>query len=170
MVAKTLLVDRSLSRESRKECELIKLCVDIQKYSDTTDIDWRAVGEVLLSYDLLVGDFTFVVDDADFSTDWGWVPTLDFAIAMRIFGDQLPQTHSELFEFTDSDHTIKFDVLNSGILRIEASYVDAVGYVALEEFRGATADLLERTRATVEAAAPGLLENRHYKRLLGSYW
>jgi len=61
-----------------------------------------------LRYYLFPGDVAFVVGACDFSTNWGWVPILDFASALLWLLDDLDESGPRHFEFTESDATIDF--------------------------------------------------------------
>ena len=92
-----------------------------------TDVDrdgsnWSRVSEQALRYDYFVGDIGFTASGTDFSTTWGWVPVLDFAVSLNALVTAL-EPHSELdFEFTESDHTISFRRGDKEVL-VSTSYV-----------------------------------------------
>jgi len=47
-----------------------------------SDFSWETVPEWVLRYECFLGDVTFKIDNVDFSTHWGWVPVLDFALGL----------------------------------------------------------------------------------------
>jgi hypothetical protein len=99
----------------------------------TTKIDLRSADEMTLRYDCFLGDVVFVVDGADFSARWGWVPVLDFALGLRAIASGLVSKAQELFEFTESDAVIEFR-RQGDLLRIEAGYASAAAELRRVEF------------------------------------
>jgi len=148
----------------------MKLDFSLKEDSDSSIRDWRSVNEALLRYDCFLGDIVFVVGGADLSTNWGWVPMLDFAISMRFVVDDLEESESAMFDFTDSDHTIEFAMVSRTLLQVRSSYASSVGTVPLGEFKIAASRFLGATRAFLENSFQGLIENPHYKETLGKYW
>ena len=48
-------------------------------------------------------------DQTDLSANWGWIPLIDFALALREIAEALAvEEGSEIFEFTESEATLKF--------------------------------------------------------------
>ena len=64
--------------------------------------------EMQLHYDIFLGDITFIVDGADFSTELGWVPVLDFAVCLSRAVSALTESPHDQFEFTGSSDAIDF--------------------------------------------------------------
>jgi hypothetical protein len=66
------------------------------------EVDLRAADETTLRYRCFLGDIVFEVGWIDLSARWGWVPVLDFALAMRSISAALPAVETQVFEFTES--------------------------------------------------------------------
>lgn len=149
---------------------MIDLDFALQEESHPPGVDWRSVSELELRYYCFIGDVILRVGGVDFSTDWGWVPVLDFAIAARQIGDGVALGHAEEFDFTESAEVIQFDLVEQDRVRVQSSYAPGAGLVSLGEFDAAVRSLLRRVREVIERAYPDLLLNRHYRRSLGPYW
>ena len=72
-----------------------------------SDFSWETVPEWVLRYECFLGDVTFKIDNVDFSTHWGWVPVLDFALGLSSALDGLESGKSGIFEFTESEAFIR---------------------------------------------------------------
>lgn len=83
-----------------------------------------SANEQALRYDLFLGDVNFTSGACDFSTEWGWVPIVDFMSCMNaIVKDLLQDARLAHFEFTESDAKITFR--NDGTnVRIASTYAD----------------------------------------------
>jgi hypothetical protein len=57
-----------------------------------------------------LGNVVFETKDAVLGMDWGWIPVVDFAVAMAMIAKSLKigENNREVFEFTESDATITF--------------------------------------------------------------
>src|SRR5689334_8598016 len=59
--------------------------------------------EVDLRFRLALGDLILTTPQADFSTRWGWVPLIDFAVSVQEIIDDLRRgVRQARFEFTES--------------------------------------------------------------------
>jgi hypothetical protein len=97
------------------------------------DLDLRAADEMTLRYRCFLGDVLFAINGADFSARWGWVPVLDFALALRTIVAALGTAGEETFEFTESEATINFARTGGGV-RIAADYTSTVADIQYVEF------------------------------------
>jgi hypothetical protein len=122
------------------------------------ELDLRTADELTLRYDAFPGDVVFRIDDADFSAQWGWVPVLDFALALGTICDRLDGHDREAFEFTESGATIDFR-RDSGLIEITTSYVMAVARTPLFELTNAVDEFLELLTGALETQHPELAEN-----------
>lgn len=134
----------------------------------TTSTDLTTIGEVPLRYDLFLGDITFKVGKCDFSTNWGWVPIIDFMACMNsIIVDLLNDQRLAHFEFTESDAKITFR--NDGsMIRIASTYADGSCEVPLGEFIRTVKRESHRLREELLGKHPGLLANPAFNNLLAS--
>lgn len=121
-------------------------------------LDLRSADETALHYKCFLGDVVFIVDDADFSARWGWVPVLDFALSLRAIATALGASDYETFEFTESDDVIEFTRRDGGI-RLEASYVKASAEVSYAELSLEAERFLARLLAEFGQTHPELREN-----------
>lgn len=108
-------------------------------WNATPDVDLAGAEEWMLRYDCFLGDVIFMVDEMDLSARWGWVPVLDFALALDAIVDALAvgDEAEELFEFTESDASIAFRRAGD-LVEIDASYVPDVATVGYADLRGET--------------------------------
>lgn len=122
------------------------------------DVDLRAADEMTLRYECFLGDVVFVVQGADFSARWGWVPVLDFALSLRSIAGALVAEPQQTFEFSESDATIHFR-RESGEVTLEASYARAVATVPLVELSLQVERFSARVIEKLEREHPGLADN-----------
>jgi hypothetical protein len=123
-----------------------------------TSRDLRSADEMELRYDCFLGDISFEINGTDFSARWGWVPVLDFALALRAITSALAESDHETFEFTESDATIEFTKRN-GKIRLEAGYADASADVDYAELSLEAERFAARLLRELGEEHPGLREN-----------
>lgn len=148
---------------------MIELDFTIHHASEYSISSWRELSDVQLRYDCFLGDVRFVSSGVNFSTVWGWIPIFDFALSFRLIGEALVREGSAVFEFTDSDHVIEFNVQDERVV-VRTNYAIGQGVVELSEFSHATAEFLSRVRTRIEGEFPDLRENVHYRTALGQFW
>ena len=129
------------------------------------ELDLRAADELTLRYDAFPGDVVFRVDDEDFSAQWGWVPVLDFALALGTVTERLDSHDHELFEFTESGATIDFR-RDDGPIAISASYTQALARIPLFELSNAVDEFFDRVAEGLQAEHPQLAENEYFTSLI----
>ena len=89
---------------------------------DENSSDLAAADETELRYYAATGESLSKNDQADLSARWGWIPLIDFALALRKIAATLTiEEGRETFEFTESDATLRFDRHGHGIT-ITGSY------------------------------------------------
>lgn len=127
---------------------------------ESSQRDLRAADNMTLRYDLFLGDFVFKVGDADLSTHWGWVPVLDFAIALRLIARRLAAGSDaiETFEFTESDAEIVFRRTGQ-VVEIEADYAEAKGQTSVSELSKQAERFCSRVVRELTDRYPQLAEN-----------
>jgi hypothetical protein len=122
--------------------------------------DWSRVDETTLRYKAFLGDQIFVVNGADFSARWGWVPILDFAACLVAIIKGLEAGESELlFEFTESDAQLQFNGQGENVL-ITASYSKDKATVRFDELKAAVNLYADRVLSEAVNLHPGLKANR----------
>ncbi len=78
--------------------------------------------EMTLRYSVFLGDVIFKVDGVDFSTHWGWVPILDFAICLlSVLEDLSAGKEQSSIEFTESEAELVFR-RRDGLVLIISNY------------------------------------------------
>lgn len=135
---------------------------------DATGADRLAVAdEVALRYRVLLGDIVFKGDGWDFSTNWGWVPIVDFAISMKQIADVLLEHDfaETSFEFTESSASIGFR-RNGDIVLISSNYAEGEGRVPLVSLKGDIDSFVRRVVRELPERHPSLRENKLFGQLL----
>jgi hypothetical protein len=130
---------------------------------DENSTDLAAADETSLRYYAVTGDIIFRDDQTDLSARWGWIPLIDFALAMREICQALEVTgQPQTFEFTESDATLHFERRGQE-MTIRGSYTTGVIIVPFTTFRGMAGDFARRLDAEVLAKRPELRLNRVYQ-------
>ncbi|SRR6266568_1692004 len=106
----------------------------------------------------------FRIGDADFSTQWGWIPLLDFALGLTGLLARLPRSQHESFEFTESGAELRFELID-GDVEVRSNFVAAIGRAPLDALRGAVRRLAEEILHTARQEAPGIDANSNFRRL-----
>ena len=129
-------------------------------------IDLSKMSEADLRYRFMLGDIAIKAGDVNFSTEWGWVPILDFAFALDRAAERLQEECEFLFEFTESEAWIKFE-RNLRLVKISASYVEGHATVELSHLADAVDGFFERV---IEEASDvrGFLDNTFVQEYLRS--
>jgi hypothetical protein len=125
----------------------------------TEQVDLQSADETTLRFDCFLGDVVFLVDEVDFSAPWGWVPVLDFALALRTISGGLvePEAH-ERFEFTESDAKIEFR-REREIVTVEADYTALTAQISHLEISSHAERFVARVVADLVSRYPALAEN-----------
>jgi hypothetical protein len=131
---------------------------DYKLSDDATDIDLRTAEVSSLRYHCFLGDIVLRIDDVDLSTHWGWVPVLDFAVALHAIAHALDAEPHGAFGFTESDATLEFD-RDGDVVKVRASYAPGIGEVPYVEFVDAADRFLGRVVGDLTSAHPALAEN-----------
>jgi hypothetical protein len=130
---------------------------------DENSTDLMSADETGLRFYAATGDIVLRNDQADLSARWGWIPLIDFALALRKIGEALAASDgSETFEFTESEATLLFD-RRGAELTIRGSY--AVGEITLPfvVFSDRAADFARRLDTDLLARRPELGLNPAYQ-------
>ncbi len=99
---------------------------------DSTDLS--TVTETDLRYYVAPGDIILRAEQTDLSANWGWIPLIDFALALREIAEALAIADgSETFEFTESEATLEFKRQGQKVA-ISGSYAPGEVIVALPVF------------------------------------
>lgn len=129
------------------------------------EFTWDDVPAWALRYECFLGDIRFEVDEVDFSTHWGWVPVLDFALGMSNLLDALEHGSEQTFEFTESEAVIRMKRID-GLVELTTSYSPGVMRVDVGELREAARDLVRRLGSRFGAEHPALANNEDFQAAL----
>jgi hypothetical protein len=130
---------------------------------DENSTDLAAADETDLRYYVATGDLILRNDQTDLSARWGWIPLVDFALALREIADALSVTEgSRTFEFTESDATLQFERRGQNIT-ISGSYALGTIAVPFTAFRDQARDFGERLDEELLAKRPELKMNPTYQ-------
>jgi hypothetical protein len=128
---------------------------------DSTDLS--TVAETDLRYYVAPGDITLRADQTDLSANWGWIPLIDFALALREIAEALAvEEGSETFEFTESEATLKFERQGQEVA-ISGSYAPGIVRVPLPVFKHQVKEFARRLSAELLARRPELGRNPIYQ-------
>jgi len=127
--------------------------------------DMATVEETDLRYYVAQGDVVLGTDQTDLSADWGWIPLVDFALALREIADALSESEgSETFEFTESEATLQFDRVGDKVV-ITSSYRPGEVTVPFSDFRKQVDEFARRLDKELLQRHPELGLNPDYQRL-----
>jgi len=127
--------------------------------------DLANVEETDLRYYVALGDVMLGRGQIDLSASWGWIPLIDFALALLEIADALSAAEgSETFEFTESEATLQFDRAGEEVT-ITSSYAPGEIRAPLHEFRNKVDDFARRLDKALLDKHPELELNPEYQRL-----
>ena len=128
---------------------------------DSTDLS--TVAETDLRYYVAPGDIILRAGETDLSANWGWIPLIDFALALREIAEALAvEEGSETFEFTESEATLKFERQGQEVA-ISGSYAPGIVRVPLPVFKHQVKEFARRLSAELLARRPELGRNPIYQ-------
>ena len=127
--------------------------------------DLATIEETDLPYYVAPGDVMLGRGQTDLSANWGWIPLIDFALALVEIADALSAAEgSETFEFTESEATLQFDRAGEEVT-ITSSYAPGAIRAPLREFRNQVDDFARRLDKALLQKHPELELNPEYQRL-----
>jgi hypothetical protein len=130
---------------------------------DENSSDLATADETELRYYAAAGDIIIRNDQADLSARWGWIPLIDFALALRKIAATLTiEEGRETFEFTESDATLRFDRHGHG-MTITGSYAAGEITVSFTVFVNQAKDFAQRLDAELVGKRPELKLNPVYE-------
>jgi hypothetical protein len=132
---------------------------------DEDTMDLSTVAEADLRYYVAPGDIILRADQTDLSAIWGWIPLIDFALALREIAEALAVAEgNETFEFTESEATLNFERQGQEVV-ISGSYAPGEVVIPFTVFREQVRDLSRRLDAELLAKHPELGRNPVYQAL-----
>jgi hypothetical protein len=130
---------------------------------DENSTDLMSADETGLRFYAATGDIILRNELADLSAGWGWIPLIDFALALRKIAETLSASDgSETFEFTESDATLQFE-RRGAEMAISGSYADGEITLPFAAFADQTAEFARRLDAELLAKRPELKLNPVYQ-------
>lgn len=121
--------------------------------------DFSAADEATIRYELYPGDIIFRTGSANFDTNWGWIPLLDFAVGVRDVVFTLAVGAAEQFEFTESEAVLTFARPAPDVIQVAASYTADTAAVARGQFAAAITEFSRRVFNSAAKALPSLVDN-----------
>lgn len=125
------------------------------------------VTEWALRYECFLGDVRLEVDGADFSTNWGWVPVLDFALGICALLEGLQDGCQCVFEFTESEARLEFNRMGQTV-ELSANYTTGTARVEFQELLESARNLVVRLGSRLGMANPGLTRNLGFRAAMGT--
>jgi hypothetical protein len=130
---------------------------------DENSTDLAAADETDLRYYAATGDIILRQDQTNLSARWGWIPLIDFALAMREIAEALAVAEgSETFEFTESEATLQFERRGEEVA-ISGSYAPGEIKIPFTTFDERARDFALRLDAELLAKRPELGQNPVYQ-------
>jgi hypothetical protein len=130
---------------------------------DENSTDLATADEADLGYYAATGDIILSTDQTNLSARWGWIPLIDFALAMRKICEVLAVGEgSETFEFTESEAKLQFDRRGQEIT-ISGSYAPGEITIPFRAFVEKVTDFAQRLDAELMAKRPELRQNPVYR-------
>jgi hypothetical protein len=127
------------------------------------EIDLSDADATELRYNVALGDILLSAGEVDLSAPWGWVPLLDFALALQEIARKLAhEGASEVFEFTESGAELRFDRKGAKIV-ITATYGPGELKVSMPTLEKKTKDFAVRIGKDLKIKYPELKENRVFQ-------
>ena len=140
---------------------MIELDADLVDRDPQDGSRWLDLTESELRYDHFLGDIRFRVGEADFSTHWGWVPVLDFALGICHLLDAIGEHGASAFEFTESESTLRLS-RDGNELTVSADYAPGVGTTTILEARAAASRFARSLGARLTGMYPALRHNQNF--------
>ena len=134
-----------------------------QSPTELQDRNLAEVSEIALHYELFQGDIRMVINGEDFSTDWGWVPGVDFALCLVSVLKDLGDGERQILEFTESDALIEFE-RHDGVVHVSANYCGAHVDVSYTELFDAARAFAQGFIDRLVVEYPALRKNRALER------
>lgn len=130
---------------------------------DENSADPAAADETDLRYYAATGDIILRKDRTDLSARWGWIPLIDFALAMRKISEALAVGEgSETFEFTESEAKLQFERRGQEVT-ISGNYAPGEIIIPFTAFVEKARDFGQRLDAELLAKRPELRQNPVYQ-------
>jgi hypothetical protein len=134
---------------------------------NTQEINLCKADEISLRYTIFLGDVDILIGSENFGTNFGWVPVIDFALALKFILKKLAKSikGEERFDFTESNANIRFIREGENIIIIP-SYLSNSGKISFDEFSFEISLSAIRLKNELSVRFPDLNENPLLEQLL----
>jgi hypothetical protein len=134
------------------------------KWADSY-VNLSRAGKTELRYDVGLGDVILRFDQIDLSAKGGWIPLIDFALALKDIGNRLVKEGGPaIFEFAELDAILCFDRRGSDLV-ISASYIPGQIEVPLAVFRKQVERFEAKLSKEMQEKYPDLARNEAFRGL-----
>jgi hypothetical protein len=141
----------------------MKLDYQLSDEWEENSIELSAADESELRYNVALGDLLLNSNEVDLSAEWGWVPLLDFALALQEIVNKLDREGAkEVFEFTESGAELRFARVGQKIV-ISASYADGELKVSPATFDKQIKEFATKVANELTRKYPELKQNKVFK-------
>ena len=130
-------------------------------------VDMASADSASLRYHLFPGDVVVRGKEGDFSTRWGWVQILDFALSLKAIDAILERAREARFEFTESSAALEFRRENDGV-SVSSTYAPGLLRIRASEFREQVQRFAQRVVRELCERFPRLAGNAEIKLLLAN--
>ncbi len=128
------------------------------------DADLSSADDLQLRYDLFLGDILLLAGGRDFSARWGWVPILDFAVALSLAIAELRNSGHSWVDFTENDALLRLRSEGDRVV-ISATYAEGTATPTLNAFLQAIRAMNARLVSDLETSYPSLTRSSAYQGL-----
>jgi hypothetical protein len=134
-----------------------------------SEVNLAEADEMTLRYSVFLGDVIFKVDGVDFSTHWGWVPILDFAICLlSVLEDLSAGKEQSSIEFTESEAELVF-WRRDGLVLITSNYNSNQASASYRELEDASVAFSIKVFSDFQRLNPEASQNAAIRRLQERY-
>ena len=150
-------------RSNLREAKLIDLDFVVRGYPGTgrkieEERELRTVSRPDLIQGAFMGDAIFLLNDADLSTQFGWVALLDWCLRLNSAVRSLNSEASAKFDFSESDDWISFSRKGADVA-VACSYSPLIAVVNFDSLGDAVQDFIDTRLAWVVRNYPSALQN-----------
>lgn len=131
------------------------------------ELDLATAPDYQLFFSCFMGDVRLQIGGVDFSTRFGWVATLSFAIGFALRVSELPRTIRSGIDFQESSDRINL-LLDGDRVHVSASYVKGIGVIPYERLHRISQQALFGLVDRLFIEYPALKRNNTLRNLLDS--
>jgi hypothetical protein len=131
-------------------------------------LDLATASSADLFFSCFLGDVTLELDGLSFTTRFGWVATLTFAIDLAQRVAALPEQERSILEFQEAEEWISLRH-EAGRVYIACSYAKGIASVAYDSILGLVRGTLDSYVEELNRAYPRLIENPALRKQLAIF-